>query len=67
MALRCGIRSSSHGWTQHVRGSSSTTGIGIDDLLAEKGLSSQVLGGLSNVTDRILGLLENPAEGRQVG
>ena len=29
-------------------------------LMAEKGLSSQVLGGLSNVTDRILGLLENP-------
>ena len=32
-------------------------------LLAEKGLSSQVLGGLGNVTDRILGLLENPAKG----
>ena len=29
-------------------------------LMAEKGLSGQVLGGLSNVTDRILGLLENP-------
>ena len=29
-------------------------------LLAEKGLSGQVLGGLGNVTDRILGLLENP-------
>ena len=29
-------------------------------LMAEKGLSSQVLGGLGNVTDRILGLLENP-------
>ena len=29
-------------------------------LLAEKGLSGQVLGGLSNVTDRVLGLLENP-------
>ena len=29
-------------------------------LMADKGLSSQVLGGLSNVTDRILGLLENP-------
>ena len=28
--------------------------------MAEKGLSGQVLGGLSNVTDRILGLLENP-------
>ncbi len=28
--------------------------------MASKGLSSQVLGGLSNVTDRILGLLENP-------
>ena len=31
-------------------------------LLAEKGLSRQVLGGLGNVTDRILGLLENPAK-----
>ena len=29
-------------------------------LMAEKGLSGQVLGGLGNVTDRILGLLENP-------
>ncbi len=29
-------------------------------LMAKKGLSGQVLGGLSNVTDRILGLLENP-------
>ena len=29
-------------------------------LMAEKGLSGQVLGGLSNVTDRILGLLVNP-------
>ena len=29
-------------------------------LMSEKGLSSQVLGGLGNVTDRILGLLENP-------
>ena len=29
-------------------------------LLADKGLSSQVLGGIGNVTDRILGLLENP-------
>ena len=29
-------------------------------LMAERGLSSQVLGGLSNVTDRILGLLGNP-------
>ena len=29
-------------------------------LMTEKGLSGQVLGGLSNVTDRILGLLENP-------
>ena len=29
-------------------------------LMVEKGLSGQVLGGLSNVTDRILGLLENP-------
>ncbi len=29
-------------------------------LLAEKGFSGQVLGGISNVTDRILGLLENP-------
>ena len=29
-------------------------------LMASKRLSSQVLGGLSNVTDRILGLLENP-------
>ena len=28
--------------------------------MVNKGLSSQVLGGLSNVTDRILGLLENP-------
>ncbi len=31
-------------------------------LLVEKGLSRQVLGGLSNVTDRILGLLENPGK-----
>ena len=31
-------------------------------LMAEKGLSGQVLGGLSNVTDRILGLLENPGK-----
>lgn len=31
-------------------------------LLAEKGFSSQVLGGLGNVTDRILGLLENPTK-----
>lgn len=31
-------------------------------MLAEKGLSSQVLGGLGNVTDRILGLLENPVK-----
>lgn len=31
-------------------------------LLAEKGFSSQVLGGLSNVTDRILGLLGNPGK-----
>ena len=30
------------------------------DFMTEKGLSSQVLAGLSNVTDRILGLLENP-------
>ena len=30
------------------------------DLLGEKGLSGQVLGGLSNVTEKILGLLENP-------
>ncbi len=30
------------------------------ELLADRGLSSQVLGGMSNVTDRILGLLENP-------
>ena len=29
-------------------------------LMAEKGLSGQVLGGLGNVTDRVLGLLENP-------
>ncbi len=29
-------------------------------LMEEKRLSSQVLGGLGNVTDRILGLLENP-------
>ena len=29
-------------------------------LMEEQGLSSQVLGGLANVTDRILGLLENP-------
>ena len=29
-------------------------------LMGEKGLSSQVLGGMGNVTDRILGLLENP-------
>ena len=29
-------------------------------LMGESGLSSQVLGGLGNVTDRILGLLENP-------
>ncbi|WP_446831511.1 Z1 domain-containing protein [Candidatus Foliamicus sp.] len=29
-------------------------------LMTGKGLSGQVLGGLSNVTDRILGLLENP-------
>lgn len=29
-------------------------------LLGEKGLSSQVLGGIGNVTDRIAGLLENP-------
>ena len=29
-------------------------------LMDEKGLSSQVLGGLGNVTDRIFGLLENP-------
>ena len=29
-------------------------------LMAGKGLSGQVLGGLGNVTDRILGLLENP-------
>ena len=29
-------------------------------LMTEKGLSRQVLGGLSNVTDRILGLIENP-------
>ena len=29
-------------------------------LMSERGLSSQVLGGLGNVTDRILGLLENP-------
>ena len=28
--------------------------------MAEQGLSGQVLGGLGNVTDRILGLLENP-------
>ncbi len=31
-------------------------------LLEERGLSSQVLGGLENVTDRILGLLENPGK-----
>jgi len=31
-------------------------------LMAEKGLSGQVLGGLGNVTDRILGLLENPGK-----
>ena len=31
-------------------------------LMAERGLSGQVLGGLGNVTDRILGLLENPAK-----
>ncbi len=30
------------------------------ELLVEKGLSPQVLGGLSNVTERVLGLLENP-------
>ena len=30
------------------------------DLMAENGLSGQVLGGLGKVTDRILGLLENP-------
>ena len=29
-------------------------------LMVEKGLSGQVLGGMGNVTDRILGLLENP-------
>ena len=29
-------------------------------LMTAKGLSAQVLGGLGNVTDRILGLLENP-------
>ena len=29
-------------------------------LLTEKGLSSQVLGGIGTVTDRILGFLENP-------
>ena len=29
-------------------------------LMTEKGLSGQVLGGLGNVTDKILGLLENP-------
>ena len=29
-------------------------------LLAEQGLSSQVLGGIGNVTDRILGFIENP-------
>lgn len=29
-------------------------------LLEEKGLSSQVLGGIGNVTDRILGFIENP-------
>ena len=29
-------------------------------LMAERGLSGQVLGGLDNDTDRILGLLENP-------
>ena len=34
-------------------------------LMAEKGLSGQVLGGLSNVTDRILGLLENPEKPRR--
>ena len=28
--------------------------------MAEKGLSGQVLGGLGNITDRVLGLLENP-------
>ena len=32
------------------------------DLMEEKGLSGQVLGGLGNVTDRILGLLENPSK-----
>ena len=48
-------------WLDHARS-------GIDfyywdryrDLMTEKGLSAQVLGGLGNVTDRILGLLENP-------
>ena len=30
------------------------------NLLVEKGFSSQVLGGMGNVTDRIVGLLENP-------
>ena len=29
-------------------------------LLAERGFSSQVLGGIGNVTDRILGFIENP-------
>ncbi len=29
-------------------------------LMVEKGLSGQVLGGLSNVTDKVLGFLENP-------
>ena len=32
-------------------------------LLAEKGFSNQVLGGIGNVTDRIAGLLENPVKG----
>ena len=31
-------------------------------LLAEKGFSTQVLGGIGNVTDRIVGLLENPTK-----
>lgn len=32
-------------------------------LMAQKGLSNQVLGGLGNMTDRVLGLLENPKKG----
>ncbi len=32
------------------------------EFMAEKGLSGQVLGGIGNVTDRILGLLENPSK-----